>query len=97
MIIQIDQLFINTDNIVTISPYDKLVTSKEDESKKFVETGFIINGVPYALFAISIDDEKAIVEFKQKVVNIVTTIINSISVHPVQKLNIAEESKKDAE
>lgn len=83
MILQIDQLFINADNIVTISPYNT------DEKDKMI-FGLIINGVKYVLYVVSKEDQGEVEKTAKKILNIVSTIINSCSVHPVQRLNLEE-------
>lgn len=86
MIIQIDQLFINTSNITTLNPYVK-------EIEDLTEFGLIINGVKYGLFATKKKEE--LEGFGKKLTGIVSTIINDMSVRPVQRLNL-EDEKKDA-
>ena len=90
MIFQIEQLFVNTDNIVTISPLDRPALTKDN--KEVVELGIVINGVKYTLFVVEKENEK-LQELRQKVVNVVTTIINGISIHAVQKLNLGEKDE----
>ena len=80
MIFQIDQLFINSDNITTLSPYDV----KDDKS---VEMGLIINGVKYALFIISLDNKEEIEDRSKKLIGIANTLINGL-VTPVQRLKV---------
>jgi len=91
MIIQIDQLFINTDNIVTISPFDRTVADKE--GKEYIETGVVINGIKYTLFLTNKENKEVVEKIKQKAVNVVTTVINNLSVHAVQRLNLEEKSE----
>lgn len=91
MIIQIDQLFINTDNIVTISPFDRIVTDKEE--KEYVEVGVVINGIKYTLSIVKKEETETVNKAKQKAVNVITTIINSLAVHTVQKLNLGDKDE----
>lgn len=91
MIIQIEQLFINTDNIVTIHPFDRLVTDKEE--KEYIETGISINGIKYTLSIVEKEKTEDINKAKQKTINVITTVINNMSVHAVQKLNLGEKDE----
>lgn len=89
MIIQIDALFINTDTITTISPYSREVSVNDVES---IEAGIIINGIKYGLDVVPKDSEE-VTKIRTKAAQVVNTIVNSITVHAVQKLNLGE---KDA-
>lgn len=72
MIFQIDQLFINTDKITTISPYD---LKKEDKS----ELGLIINGVKYAIFIVDNKNVEELISSSKKIVSLVNTIVSSMT------------------
>lgn len=85
MLIQIDQLFINTDNITTISAY----SNKEEETYHF---GIIINAVKYGLF--KTDKKEEFEEYAKKTISIVNTIVNHMTLQPIQRLNL-EEKKED--
>lgn len=85
MIIQIDQLFINTDNIATISAY----STKEEETYNF---GIVINAVRYGLF--KTENKEEFEEYAKKTISIVNTIINHMTLQPVQRLNL-EDKKED--
>lgn len=83
MIFQIDGLFINTDTITTISPYSREVKINDVDS---VETGIIINGIKYGIEACPKTEN--VEEIQKRAASVVNTIINGMSIHTVQKLNL---------
>ena len=88
MIIQLNQLFINTDNVATISPYE---TSKD----KTTEFGIIINGIKYTIFESKDNSFDELQKERNKVFNIISTIINLLTSNPVQRLKLGEENESE--
>ena len=101
MIVQIEDLFIETDNIVTLSPYSIERTLKapdidKEESEtnatlinnedKLVAHGITINGLRYGLFTTKADEE-SVKKGKTVISSVIATLINT-KVHPVQRLNL---------
>lgn len=80
MIIQLDQLFINTEAIATLSPFEDVVNVE-------YETGLVINGIRYPLYRLQqgapVEDMEII---KQNTLNLVSTIIKHFAITPVQKI-----------
>lgn len=92
MIVQINQLFINTDNITTISPYEtKLKVEGENSVSTVLELGIVINGIKYTLYTVDVTDIELVSKTSQKVNNIVNTIVNML-VTPVQRLKLGDEN-----
>lgn len=92
MIVQINQLFINTDNITTISPYETtLKVEGENSVSTVLELGIVINGIKYTLYTVDVTDIELVSKTSQKVNNIVNTIVNML-VTPVQRLKLGDEN-----
>ena len=99
MIVQIEDLFIETDNIVTLSPYSIAVPLRQtadndetnaellDNEKKLVAHGLTINGVRYGLFNTKADEE-SVKKGRTTLSSVIATLVNT-KVHPVQKLNLS--------
>lgn len=86
MIIQIGTLFLNTDNIVTLS----YLEHKEDTETDF---GLQINNHKYILYRIKNDEVEKQDKIREKVSGVIATIVNSY-VNPVQRLKLEDEDVK---
>ena len=87
MIFEVNGLFINTNNISTISAFSKEVVAS---LHKWV-VGISIDGVEYTLYTFDPSEKEKIDETTRKMRNVVATIINSL-VTPVQRLNLEEKT-----
>ena len=87
MIFEVNGLFINTNNISTISVFSKEVVAS---MHRWV-VGISIDGVEYTLYTFDPSEKEKIDETTRKMRNVVATIINSL-VTPVQRLNLEEKT-----
>ena len=86
MIVQIGSLFVNTDNIVTLS----YVEHKGENETDF---GIQINNHKYILYSVKNDDTEKQDKVREKVSGVVATLVNSY-VNPVQRLKLEEDNVK---
>jgi len=86
MLVQIDELFINTDNIVALNPYEV-----NDPNTNY-ELGLVINGIKYAVYVVSRDllTEEKQADLKSRLVKVINVIVNAITTHPVHNLKIGD-------
>ena len=88
MIVQLAELFINTDNIVTLSMFEQAHIMNEEQ---YIDTGLTVNGKVYTVYTVKADDEESVKVARQKTHDIVATIINLMSTpRPVQRLNLGD-------
>lgn len=87
MIFEINGLFINTENLVTLRSLRKVTNES-------VEYGIAVNEHEYILFTVPNSEVEQQKQIQDTVKNIVATIVNSMITKPVQKIKFAED--KDA-
>lgn len=86
MLVQIEQLYINTDNIVTLSTYEL----KHDNNTDF---GLIINNSKYLIYNVE-NETNALNTAKTKTKNLVSILLRGMSINPIQRLQLEEEQNE---
>lgn len=79
MIVQLDNLFINTNAIAVISPYEVITETS-------IEAGLCLNGVRYSLYKMENPANEDIEAIGQNTLNILQAIVKNMSIQPVQRL-----------
>lgn len=86
MLVQIEQLYINTDNIVTLSIYEL----KHDNNTDF---GLIINNSKYLIYNVE-NKEEVLNLARTKTKNLVSILLRGMSINPIQRLQLEEEKNE---
>lgn len=86
MLVQIEKLYINTDNIVTLSSY-------EIEHNKVTEFGLIINNSKYLIYNVE-NKEEVLNLARTKTKNLISILLRGMSINPIQRLQLEEEKNE---
>ena len=84
MIVQLGNLFINTENVVTISYYGIQDTEETD-------LGIVINGIKYNVYKVKNDDKELLEANQAKINGIINTIVNILAA-PVSRLKLEDDN-----
>lgn len=88
MIFEIEGLFINTENIVTLKYAEKSLDLN-------TQCLFVINGIPHVIMVTENNSYEAISECRQKAERLLATIINSMVTSPVQKVRLEDKTENE--
>ena len=84
MIVQLGNLFINTENVVTISSYGIQDTEETD-------LGIVINGIKYNVYKVKNDNKELLEANQAKINGIINTIVNILAA-PVSRLKLEDDN-----